>query len=713
MRTRPPTLLLALTAVVCMPPLGAQEPERVVSVCADCHAEVGADEMVALEHAEGVTCLSCHHIGFTNDPRAAEQRRLDACVSCHAELPEAHAHPADSVADCTTCHSVHRAARLPAGAALTERCASCHETDHTLHTGLGADTPSCTACHTLHAPVPFDAGAGGTVPTESCATCHTDVHPSHAEVSGGLTCTDCHRESASPDPAEAVEPATAECATCHAEVLPSHAAAGSRAPGCLDCHRFGDDPPPGEEAAAISARCGACHSDELEAYRSGGHGEGLGARPNADVPACTSCHTAHVDADPTGTRIAATVQCIECHSDESLAERYGMAASVGTTYARDFHGVTVRFQAQHPEGAGGDPVMVCSDCHGSHDVASRDPEAVAGVCLECHEAGDARLAGAWLGHTPPGPRAQPLVWLVRLFYYVMIPFMLGGLFLNIAFHLVDQRRKGARMLRAEGVQRLLTRLRGQRPPARESVVRFSLQERLEHLGSMLTFTLLVITGLPQTYPQLGISHAVIGAFGGIGSTRLIHRTAGFVFVALLVLHVTRAVLRAMRERRLPIMVLRRVDFEDVLQTFRHYLFRAPRPHVGKFDFAQKFEYWGLFLGGVVMSTTGVILVFPELVTQVLPGVLVAVVRVMHGLEATLAVLVIVVWHTYGVILRPEIFPLDTTIFTGRMDVGRLEHEHRLEYERLFPGRVVADHGAGLSEEGAPEPSAGSPPRETV
>jgi formate dehydrogenase subunit gamma len=52
----------------------------------------------------------------------------------------------------------------------------------------------------------------------------------------------------------------------------------------------------------------------------------------------------------------------------------------------------------------------------------------------------------------------------------------------------------------------------------------------------------------------------------------------------------------------------------------------------------------------------------------------------------------VVWHTYGVILRPEIFPLDTTIFTGKMSVERLKEEHTLEYERIFGVTVPDEEG---------------------
>jgi cytochrome b subunit of formate dehydrogenase len=328
--------------------------------------------------------------------------------------------------------------------------------------------------------------------------------------------------------------------------------------------------------------------------------------------------------------------------------------------------------------------MICSDCHGAHQVGWKQSDVIADVCLRCHEKGDERLAGAWLGHAPVGPDNQILIWAVKSFYYFLIPFMLTGLFLNIVFHLIDQRRDGARVMRTEGMRRILARLRREKLPKPETVTRFSPVERLEHLGSMLTFLTLVITGLPQTRPDLGAARAIIDFFGGIGSTRIIHRTAGVLFVALMLAHVTRAVVKAVREHRLPAMVPTRKDFEDVLQTFRHYLFGAPRPRVGKFDFSEKFEYWGLFLGGIVMSMTGTFLIFPELVSQYLPGIILAVMRLMHGLEGTFAVMVVILWHSYGVIFRPEVFPLDTSIFTGKMDVHRLKHEHELEYDRLFP-----------------------------
>jgi cytochrome b subunit of formate dehydrogenase len=231
------------------------------------------------------------------------------------------------------------------------------------------------------------------------------------------------------------------------------------------------------------------------------------------------------------------------------------------------------------------------------------------------------------------------------------------------------------------------------PNAGIAVTRFSLGERIEHFLSMTSFTLLVLTGLPQLWPGSAFADVVVGLFGGIASTRAIHQVTGVLFIVLLAVHVVRALVRAVRERRLPIMFARRKDFADTVQTVRYFLDLAPAPRVGKFDFRAKFEYWGLFLGGTLMSVTGIMLLFPEVVSWVIPGSVIAAGRVLHGLEGTFAVLVVILWHTWSVILRPEIFPLDKSIFTGKIGLDRLHEEHPLEYERIF-GTGSPDTGAG-------------------
>jgi formate dehydrogenase subunit gamma len=274
-----------------------------------------------------------------------------------------------------------------------------------------------------------------------------------------------------------------------------------------------------------------------------------------------------------------------------------------------------------------------------------------------------------------------------MFYYVLIPFVLGGLIILIAFQMIDQRRKGAT------VRNVLRKRFGKHAHAEPMVMRFSLRERIEHALSASTFILLCVTGLPQTRPDLEIAHKIIALFGGLATTRLLHRIVGFVFVALFIMHIVRAILNAMRKRRMPVMVPSIQDFKDTYATIKHFLWKTPRPKTGKFDFSEKFEYWGMVMGGTLMCVTGVALIFPELISQYVPGVFIALFRTLHGLEATFAVMVVILWHSYGVMLRPEVFPLDTSIFTGKISVERLEEEHGLEYDRLVEEGEISEHAA--------------------
>jgi hypothetical protein len=83
-----------------------------------------------------------------------------------------------------------------------------------------------------------------------------------------------------------------------------------------------------------------------------------------------------------------------------------------------------------------------------------------------------------------------------------------------------------------------------------------------------------------------------------------------------------------------------------------------------------------------MGLTGLVLMFPEAFTRFLPGEVVYAAKAAHGLEALLAILSIVGWHMYNTHLAEGMFPVDTTIFTGKISMERMLEEHPLEYQRL-------------------------------
>ena len=218
-----------------------------------------------------------------------------------------------------------------------------------------------------------------------------------------------------------------------------------------------------------------------------------------------------------------------------------------------------------------------------------------------------------------------------------------------------------------------------------SVERFPLWRRIEHALAIGTFATLVLTGFPQKFYQSGWASSVIGALGGLADVRTIHRAAGIAFTVMLSLHVLAIVVGAITKRMRMSLVPVPQDMRDAWQNLRYYFgLREQPPKMPKFDYRQKFEYVGMVLGSVVMALTGLFLMWPVLVSSVLGGEAIAASRLAHSSEAVLALLVLIIWHAYSAVFAPDVFPLDTTIFTGKMTVEELKHRHTLEYERLFP-----------------------------
>jgi cytochrome b subunit of formate dehydrogenase len=235
----------------------------------------------------------------------------------------------------------------------------------------------------------------------------------------------------------------------------------------------------------------------------------------------------------------------------------------------------------------------------------------------------------------------------------------------------------------------------------DSVVRFNVRQRLEHVTVMVLFILLAVTGFPQKFYEAGWAAAVVDALGGVPRVRWLHRAAGLLFVALTAWHLLTAVVTA-ATRRVPLsMVPTRRDFGDVVTSLRYYLRLSERqPRFDRFDYREKFEYWGLIIGALVMSATGVLLLFPILVAQYLPGELIPVAKVAHSNEGLMAFLVVLTWHLYNAHLAPGVFPFNPSIFTGKISREHLREHHPLEYERLFPTEALATR-ADLRLEGPP------------
>jgi formate dehydrogenase subunit gamma len=232
----------------------------------------------------------------------------------------------------------------------------------------------------------------------------------------------------------------------------------------------------------------------------------------------------------------------------------------------------------------------------------------------------------------------------------------------------------------------------------DEVVRFSLRQRLEHLAVMSLFVVLAVTGFPQKFSDASWAPGLVTALGGIQATRWLHRAAGILFAALTVVHLSAAALAAVRKRSSLAMVPTRQDFRDARTMLRYYLGLTPhRARFDRFDYREKFEYWGLVFGALIMSGTGLVLLFPIPFARWLAGELIPVAKVAHSQEGLMAFLVVLTWHMYNAHLAPEVFPFNKSIFTGRISREHLRQDHPLEYERLFPAEAAAPPPAERDE----------------
>ncbi|HUF68000.1 MAG TPA: hypothetical protein VMM79_05050 [Longimicrobiales bacterium] len=225
--------------------------------------------------------------------------------------------------------------------------------------------------------------------------------------------------------------------------------------------------------------------------------------------------------------------------------------------------------------------------------------------------------------------------------------------------------------------------------------RFSPLERVLHLMVIVSFFGLVITGIPLHFSHEPWAHFIIRLHGGVEVAGVIHRICAVITFAYFVTHVgsilRKLVLGPDRKRMLwgpDSMVPQPKDLQDLIQMLKWFVGLGPRPQFDRFSYLEKFDYWAVFWGIAVIGGSGLLLWFPEFFARWLPGWAFNVATIVHGDEALLALVFIFTIHFFNGQLRPEKFPLDLVIFTGRATTEYMEDEHPLELERLERDRLL-------------------------
>ena len=218
----------------------------------------------------------------------------------------------------------------------------------------------------------------------------------------------------------------------------------------------------------------------------------------------------------------------------------------------------------------------------------------------------------------------------------------------------------------------------------ETFLRFPVNRRVEHWLLFTSFTVLAITGLCQKYATAGISLAIINFLGGISTVRIIHRVAAMMLAFETIYHLAYLGYQLYVKRVEATMLPGIKDVKDAFDAaFYNLGWKKEPPKMGRYNFAEKAEYWALIWGLIVMGLTGFMLWNPILTTRLLPGVFIPAAKVAHGWEALLAVLAIILWHFYHVHIKHW----NWSIIKGTVTKDEMEEEHALELEQIEKGKV--------------------------
>jgi cytochrome b subunit of formate dehydrogenase/nitrate/TMAO reductase-like tetraheme cytochrome c subunit len=577
-------------------------------------------------------CLECHEVELTSPTHGAFD-----CADCHHDVDQ-EVHPDDPVLTssrelCTGCHELFDG--LVDGAHTDVECSDCHGTAHDL---LGIEDRLCPMAAVMQIQV--------------CGGCHEDK----PELMTGYLGSE------------------------HGKALLVSGLV--LAPSCSDCHGAHDIYSSDDARARISPTsvpktCGECHQGILDTWTEmSAHGMAW-AEGNAEAPTCVTCHTSHQIHEPTSAeeRRAFPESCGNCH-DESL-----------NTFRDSFHG--------HATDLGFMTAAICSDCHTPHANLPADdprssihPDNVVATCGNCHDEPPASWASFDPHAHPEDKDHNFMIWLVWFFMHSLL---LGVVTFFLVHDTLWLQRSVVGLVRKEHGTKHLGSQR------EKWIRRFDRKGRRLHLTVISTFILLALTGLPLKFHGTGWAKGLAELMGGVETTSFIHRTAALATFGYFLFHLFDLTRRAIvgKEQGLfygwSSMVPRPKDFVDLFNNLKYYLYMGPMPRFDRWTYWEKFDYFAVFWGVIIIGTSGLVLWFPGLSATLLPGWSLNAAYIIHSEEAFLAIGFIFVFHFFHTHLRPHSFPMDTVIFLGSQPLERMKEERPLEYQRLVDSGKLEEY----------------------
>jgi formate dehydrogenase gamma subunit len=562
-----------------------------------------------------------------------------SCVDCHTDIKSSMHEATPAKVSCAQCHkdeqavyerSLHGKA-IAAGKTRAAACIDCHGSPHDL---LPASDPKSKVNHS-------------NIPA-TCGTCHGQkfvMEPS------GLT----------------TQPYVAYQESVHGRGI---AAGIMRSAVCTDCHGSHEILSAMDSKSPIfkfnvPATCGKCHEPVQRQFEGSIHGQAI-SHGDWQAPVCTDCHGIHgikAKNDPnsavSGLNLAQAT-CSRCHESVRLSQEFGFDTRKATTYLSSYHGLASRL---------GSPVVAnCASCHGTHNILpSSDPHSTVNeanlvkTCGQCHPGVNETFVAAKV-HVDMAlsqDKGSIGVRWVRRVYFIMIALVIGAMllhnFLVWRWTAMQERKLGE-----------------------PQVLRMTANQRWQHTVLLVSFMVLVVTGFALKYPNSGFA-SFIGMSERVRG--ITHRIAGAVLIIAGIYHIVYVAFwregRSLVRDMLPTLQ----DLRGMQSNLWFHLGRSKKkPKFGRFNYAEKAEYWALLWGTVIMAVTGLMLWAKVFFGNLLPRWWLDIATAVHFYEALLATLAVVIWHFYHVFFDPDAHTMNWSWWDGRMALSHYRETHPLDAE---------------------------------
>jgi predicted CXXCH cytochrome family protein len=697
-------------------------------------------------------CTSCHtshDILPHDDPRSSihKDNITATCTQCHGQIERVHRKVIEGrlwedepgkIPICVDCHSPHKIRRVFYNPGMANQdCLSCHgRPDLAMERDGGPvslfvdeeafnlSTHAGTACSQCHSEArPSDTRACETiVASVDCSVCHAEqVEDYEASTHGTLnarsdpdapTCLDCHDKHATQAKTVHTSPTFPDkvpflCARCHRAgeqaakriesdvddivqsyqdsihgrgLLKSGLIVTANCTGCHSSHRElpADDPDSSVHPDNIASTCGTCHYGIQEIFETSIHSTGEPGE-GRDLPTCEDCHTSHTITrhDVPGFRMSMMNQCGRCHEEEA------------TTFFDTFHGKVSRLGAEAP--------AKCYDCHGTHDILpTTNPESrlsrqnVVETCAKCHPGSHRRFAGYLTHATHHDPDKYPFLFWA---FWGMTVLLVG----TLTFALLHTLAWLIRLWLTRDEWKAHKQLAGTK--GRKLYRRFGRLQRTMHIVMIISFFTLSLTGMSLKFAYTDWAQWLTRVLGGIGAMGVLHRMGAVALFVIFLFHLGDVARKKRASGKSwtwmltgPTSILFNWgDVKQVGQSIRWFFGLGPRPQYGRYTYWEKFDYFAVFWGIAVIGNTGLVLWFPEVFTYIVPGWFINVATIIHSDEALLAVGFIFTIHFFNTHFRPDKFPMDPVIFTGRVTLDELKYDKPAEYEQLVAAGELEKH----------------------